>query len=134
MPDKLMRTAVVMSFFLLLALFSGCGTNGTHLTEADNGKQIILKPGDGLTVTLESNPTTGYSWQVVQLDQTVLSADGEPEYKQDSGSEGVAGAGGTQTFRFKAMNSGKTSLELGYMRPWESVQPVETYTIQVEVE
>ena len=29
MADKLMRTFVVMSFFLVLALFSGCGTNGT---------------------------------------------------------------------------------------------------------
>ena len=134
MADKLMRTAVVMSFFLVLALFSGCGTNGISLTDADNGKQIALQPGDILTVTLESNPTTGYSWQVMELNQGILVQDGDPEYKQSPGSEGMVGAGGTETFRFKAVGSGETSLGLGYMRPWESVPPIETFTLQVSVE
>jgi inhibitor of cysteine peptidase len=134
MADKLMRTAVVMSFFLMLALFSGCGTNGISLTDADNGKQITLQPGDTLTVTLESNPTTGYGWQVMELDQTVLVQDGDPEYKASSGSGGSVGAGGTETFRFKAVHSGATALELGYLRSWESVPPIETFTIQVGVE
>lgn len=133
MADKLMRTAVVMTFFLILALFSGCGANGTHLTGADNGKQISLKTGDIFTVTLDSNVTTGYSWQVTELDQAVLVQEGEPEYKQAPGSEGSVGAGGTETFRFKAVGSGTTSLGLGYMRPWESEPPVETFVIQVEV-
>lgn len=134
MADKLMRTAVVMSFLLVLALFSGCGTNGTSLTESDNGKQVTLQPGDTLTVTLESNPTTGYSWQVMELDKAILVQDGDPEYKQSPGSGGLVGAGGTETFRFKAVGSGKTSLELGYMRPWESAPPIETFTIQVGIE
>ena len=134
MADKLMRTAVVMSFFLVLALFSGCGTNGISLTDADNGKQIALQPRDILTVTLESNPTTGYSWQVMELNQGILVQDGDPEYKQSPGSEGMVGAGGTETFRFKAVGSGETSLGLGYMRPWESVPPIETFTLQVSVE
>jgi inhibitor of cysteine peptidase len=133
MADKLIRTVVVMSFFLVFALFSGCGANGTSLTEADNGKTINLQPGETLTLTLESNPTTGYSWQVMELDNAVLTQEGDPEYKQSSGAEGLVGAGGTETFRFKTIGSGETSLSLGYMRPWESVPPVETFTIQVDV-
>ena len=43
MADKLMRTAVVMTFFLILALFSGCGTKGTSLTDADNGRQFSIQ-------------------------------------------------------------------------------------------
>jgi len=134
MADKLMRTMVVMSFFLILALFSGCGTNGNSLTEADNGKQITLRAGDTLTVTLESNPTTGYSWQVMDLDQTVLVQDGQPEYKQAPSSEGLVGAGGTETFHFKAVGPGEGSLSMGYMRSWESVQPAETFEIQLQVQ
>jgi inhibitor of cysteine peptidase len=133
MADKLIRTVVVMSFFLVFALFSGCGANGTSLTEADNGKTINLQPGETLTLTLESNPTTGYSWQVMELDNAVLTQEGDPEYKQSSGAEGLVGAGGTETFRFKTIGSGETSLSLGYMRSWESVPPVETFTIQVDV-
>jgi inhibitor of cysteine peptidase len=134
MADKLMRTVVVMSFFLALALFSGCGTNGISLTEADNGEQITVRPGDIVTLTLASNPTTGYSWQVMEIDAAILVQDGDPEYKQTPGSEGLVGAGGTETFRFKALSAGRTSLNLGYMRPWESVQPIETFEIQVVVQ
>ena len=134
MADKLMRTAIVMSFFLILALFSGCGTKGTSLTDADNGKQITVKSGNLVTLTLVSNPTTGYSWQVMEIDSVILIQDGEPEYKQSPGSEGLVGAGGTETFRFKAVGSGETVLSLGYMRPWESVQPTETFKVQVVVQ
>ena len=134
MADKLIRTVVVMSFFLILALFSGCGTKGTSLTDADNGKQIAVKSGDLVTLTLVSNPTTGYSWQVMEIDSAILVQDGEPEYKQSPGSEGLVGAGGTETFRFKVVGSGETTLNLGYMRPWESVQPTETFKVQVVVQ
>jgi inhibitor of cysteine peptidase len=107
MADKLMRTFFVMSFFLVLALFSGCGTKGTNLTDADNGKQIFIKTGDMLTLTLPSNPTTGYSWQVMEIDNAILTQNGEADYKQSSDSEGLVGAGGTETFHFKAVGTGK---------------------------
>ena len=134
MADKLMRTVVMMSFFLAPALFSSCGTQGTQITDVDNGKQITIRSGDVATVTLVSNPTTGYSWQVMEVDNTILVQDGNPEYKGAQGSEGLVGASGTETFRFKAVGTGTTTLELGYMRPWESVPPIETFNIQVVVE
>jgi inhibitor of cysteine peptidase len=133
MADKLIRTAVVMSFFLMMAFFSGCGANGVSVTEADNGKQASLQSGDEMTLTLASNPTTGYSWQVLQIDNAVLIQNGEPEFREASSSDELVGAGGTETFRFKAADAGKTILELGYMRPWESVPPVETFSLQVVV-
>ena len=134
MADKLIRTAVVMSFFLAMALFSGCGANGTSITDADNGKQITVKSGDVITVTLASNPTTGYSWQVMEIDNAVLVQQGDPEYRQASGTEGLVGAGGTETFRFKGTGTGRTTLKLGYMRPWESIPPIETFSVQVIVQ
>ena len=134
MADKLMRTFVVMSFFMVMALFSGCGAKGANLTEADNGKQITVKSGDVITLTLNSNPTTGYSWQVMEIDNAVLAQQGDPEYKQASGAQGLVGAGGTETIRFSVVGKGTTTLELGYMRPWESVSPIETFTLQVVVQ
>ena len=134
MADKFMRTVVIMSFFMVMALFSGCSTNGVQVTDADNGKQITVKPGDVMTVTLVSNPTTGYSWQVMEIDNTILIQVGEPEYEQSPGSEGLVGAGGTETFRFKVVGAGKTTLGLGYMRPWESLPPIETFSVTIRVE
>jgi inhibitor of cysteine peptidase len=71
---------------------------------------------------------------VMELDHSVLIQEGEPEYKQSPGAEGLVGAGGMETFRFKVVGSGETSLGLGYMRPWESVPPVESFKIQVIVQ
>lgn len=131
MADKLMRTVVVMSFFLAMALFSGCGANSSKITDANNGQQISVKQGDVITVTLVSNPTTGYSWQVTAIDNSIIIQDGEPEYNQSPGSEGLVGAGGTETFRFKVIGSGEATLSLGYMRPWESVPPIEAFSIVI---
>jgi len=135
MADKLIRTAVVISFFLALAFFSGCGTNNeVQATQVETGRQTTLQPGEVMTVTLNSNPTTGYSWQVMEIDNAILIQEGNSEYKQSSDSEGLVGAGGTETFRFKAVGTGETSLELGYMRPWEDNPPIETYSVQVIVQ
>lgn len=134
MADKLVRTMFVMTFLLILALFSSCGTRGISLTETENGQQLNLAPEETLTVTLASNPTTGYSWQVLEIDSAVLALDGDPEYRQSSGSEGLVGSGGIETFHFKAAGSGETTLKLGYMRPWESEPPVETFEIRVVVQ
>ena len=134
MADKLVRTTFVMTFLLILALFSSCGARGTSLTEVENGQQVNLEPGDSLTITLESNITTGYSWQVLEIDPTILSQEGDPEYRQSPGSEGLVGAGGAETFHFKAAASGETTLKLGYMRPWESEPPVEAFEIIVIVQ
>ena len=132
MTDKLMRIVVVMSFFLGMALLSGCGTNGVHLTDADNGKQVAVKSGDVIDVTLESNPTTGFSWQLTEMDNAILKQVGEVEFESDG--RNIPGAGGTETFRFEALSTGEVALTLWYMRPWESVQPLEIFTIQVVVQ
>lgn len=134
MADKLMRTTVLITFFMVLALFSGCGARDTLTTASDNGREITLQQGRILSVILESNPTTGYSWQVLQIDNKILAQDGDPEYTQAAGSEGLVGAGGTQTYHFKAASTGKVTLVLGYMRPWEDVPPTQTFTLTVNVE
>ena len=134
MADKLMRTMVVISFLLVIAFFSGCGANETQTATAENGRQITLQPGEVMTVTLNSNMTTGFSWQVLKIDNAILIQEGDSEYKQSQNSEGLVGTGGTETFHFKAVGTGETSLELGYMRPWEDVPPIETYKVQVIVQ
>ena len=113
----------------------GTGTpDGVSLTGADNGKQVIVNSSDKIILTLESNPTTGYGWQVIEIDNAILVLEGDPEYKQSPGTEGLTGAGGTETFRLKAVSTGETTLGLGYMHPWESVPPIETFSIQVVVQ
>ena len=110
------------------------GTADVVLGAEDNGSQVELSSGQVLEVTLESNPPTGYSWQVSEVDDAVLTQLGEPEFQQaPTEGEPLVGAGGAETFRFAA-TTGETTLTLVYHRPWEEgVEPLETFTVQVVV-
>jgi len=43
-----------------------------NVDEEDDGSQVELEQGQILVVTLESNPTTGYSWEVVETQESIL--------------------------------------------------------------
>lgn len=100
----------------------------------DNGSEVVLAAGQVLEVTLESNPTTGFSWQVSEVDGAVLAQVGEAVFQQaPTEGEQLVGAGGVETLQFAA-SPGETTLTLEYRRPWEKdVDPLETFTVQVTV-
>jgi inhibitor of cysteine peptidase len=127
---KLIKVFVLIS--LLLAALTACGSaNEVKLDAGDNGSQVELKSDQTLVISLEGNPTTGYTWEVAELDEGVLKQVGETEFEAESD---AVGSGGVQTLRFETVNSGQTDLELVYHRSWEEdEQPVDTFSIQVVV-
>lgn len=78
----------------------------------------------------EGNPTTGYEWTVASADPSGI-VEIEREYEPFAG--GDAGTGGMYTFTVTALQSGETTLEFWYARPWESVQPLEKKVYAVSV-
>jgi inhibitor of cysteine peptidase len=120
---------VLLLIVAVLMVYGPCPRE-VHLTAADNGREIDLKKGDVLVITLKGNPTTGYTWDVVEpLDAQILQQVGEIEFKPESD---LLGAGGVQIIRFEIVNTGRTALKLVYHRPWEKdVEPLETFAIQV---
>jgi inhibitor of cysteine peptidase len=154
--NDLLRIGFASALLAVLVLAAGCGSGGAAtpdpgldrggepttvpgagdvvLGAADNGSQVDLSSGQVLAITLESNPTTGYRWELSQVDEAVLSQVGEAEFrKAPTEGEQVVGAGGTETLRFAAA-TGETTLTLVYHRPWEEdVEPLETFTVQVVV-
>ena len=123
----------LLTLIVALTLATACSPQQeVKASIADDGREKQLKKGQTLVVTLEGNPTTGYSWEVAgPLDEQVLRQAGEPEFQQESD---LVGAGGVQILRFEAVNAGKMTLKLIYHRPWEKdVEPLETYSIQVVV-
>lgn len=117
-----------------LALLAGCQAAQVEAGIAENGESIDLAPGQMLSIRLDSNPTTGYSWAVIRVDQAILEQQGEAVFVQENGQSNLVGAGGTETYRFKALREGETVVELGYLRPFEKgVAPINTYTLQVTV-
>ncbi len=110
---------------------TGTGLEPVALDASDSGSRIQLQKGQTLVVELEHNPSTGYNWEAVDLDQAVLKQVGEPEFEAESD---LLGAPGTLTLRFEAAGAGETELSLVYHRSWEEdAEPLETFTVQVTV-
>ncbi|HEY5001092.1 MAG TPA: protease inhibitor I42 family protein [Candidatus Cryosericum sp.] len=107
------------------------------ITRASGGDKITgdtfeTTVGKTFTIALDANMTTGYNWSqtikdtnvVAYLDNAYVAAAADPK---------VVGGGGTDTFTFKAVGKGTTTITLIYARPWESVPPAQTRTITVTV-
>ena len=134
MPNNKFSLVALFTLLLALAMATACSQQQQEVktTIDDAGREMQLKKGQTLVVTLEGNPTTGYSWEMAEpLDEQVLRQVGETEFKAESE---ALGAGGMQILRFEAVNAGTMTLKLVYHRPWEEgVEPLETYSIQVVV-
>jgi len=102
-----------------------------RLGDADNGRQVELKMGQQLVVSLEGNPSTGYTWEVTEVDAKVLRQSGEPEFQPQSN---LPGAPALITLRFQTVGAGTTDLKLAYRRPWEkNTPPAQTFAVRVSV-
>lgn len=82
---------------------------------------IEIKNGDNFSIVLETNPTTGYEWQV-DFDSVYLELV-EQKYAPDSPE--LIGSGGKETFKFLAKKSGTIEITFSYLRLWEEKEPIE---------
>ncbi len=110
-----------MSLFLVILfstlLIAGCGGNGDPESHSDPSRTIKVKNGDEFVISLESNPTTGYSWQETS-DSTMVSLI-NVDYEEDQAEEGMVGVGGKEFFTYRALQSGETKIEMVYGQHWE---------------
>ena len=106
-----------------------------RLNDGDNGKTVKVAVDGTVTLTLESNPTTGFSWiGVDKADKDILKLE-RNDYKQNASPAGMVGVGGRDTIVYRALKKGKAKIDLTYMQPWEPNSEFNTnYTITVEVE
>src|SRR5262249_1922820 len=93
---------------------------------------IEVEDGAQFTISLASNPTTGFSWQLGEaLDEdvvTLVSHNYIPPERQ------IPGAGGFEGWPFRAPGPGETSIVLNYLRTFEmGVPPARTETFFVTV-
>jgi predicted secreted protein len=112
-----------------VSCLSGC-FGPVVLDGTADGTIQMVDLGDVLIVELRGNPTTGYEWrQTDSLNQAVLEPRG---YEYIPERPEIVGSGGLWRFRFKAVHTGSTPLELEYRRSWEEA-PIETFSVIVTV-
>lgn len=114
--SRWLSLAVVFLSLALVFTLGGCG--GEAREYSDPSVPIVVEEGQEFSILLESNPTTGYQWQLTQPpDEAVLSLV-KTEF-EETGEEGLVGAGGEERWTFKAEGRGRTTLYFVYIRPWE---------------
>lgn len=111
----------------LTLLLMACGTQTTEpktvkVTEDDDNSSLDLRVTDVLEVTLESNPTTGYQWEMIGDVSYYLRQLGKVEYEPRGNS---MGSGGSNILRFEAIRTGKMKLEFVYRQPFNKEGPAE---------
>ncbi len=86
-------------------------------------EKINVKSGKTFSISLDSNPTTGYHWELEKAIDRKLVKLQKTEYIAPE--TNMAGAGGKEIFVFKALKPGSTTICLKYVRPWEEgIKPV----------
>ncbi|MDY7018579.1 MAG: protease inhibitor I42 family protein [Chloroflexota bacterium] len=132
MKSKLVPICVIIA--ISLCLF-GCSSapKSVSVDASYDGKEVELGVGDSLLVTLESNSTTGFSWELAKIsDETVLKQ--IHQKYEGPGSGAPPGAGGQEVWTFKAFKDGTSSISMEYSRPWEGGEKAaETFNLTVIV-
>jgi inhibitor of cysteine peptidase len=131
MTKHIVRVVPLLIFATMMAVIvstSAAAGEPVLMSEADNGKTIIIAKGDSLVIRLKSNPSTGYGWQVGKNNDSILKLIGLPAFHPAE--HEIPGAPGRQSFTFVAIAKGSDAIELGYARPWENgVAPVKTFGV-----
>ncbi|GIW08019.1 MAG: hypothetical protein KatS3mg060_2824 [Dehalococcoidia bacterium] len=105
----------------------------TAPTFTDPAQPIEVRTGQFFAIALQSNPTTGFSWQLDPTPSPAVVVLVTSRYQPPS--QGRPGAGGTQLMTFHAVGPGQATITLNYARPWEQgTPPARTVQFHVTVQ
>lgn len=102
-------------------------------------KEVEVSAGGTVLITLESNPTTGFKWELVKIsDETVVKLLEQrfeaPKPKVEMNRGPVTGAPGKELWTFKALKKGLSRIQMEYSRPWEGGEKgVKKFVLQIIV-
>lgn len=97
--------------------------NTVKIDEWDAGKRIYVKPGSLINLTLQANPSTGFQWKITKLNPAKIRLIKHFFWKQNAFphlNPRLIGCGAPckETWMFKTVNTGRTTLELTFLQPW----------------
>ncbi len=119
-----MLKKIIISFALLFCV----STFAAHITKplqfTQNNKPLVLTTHNPtVTITLPSNPTTGFTWSIQKYDTNLLKLVSQ---KYTPPNSHLMGAPGIQQYTFQAIKTGFTVTQVGhvvlkYARQWTTV-------------
>jgi len=92
------------------------------ISDADNGAHITVGRYDVLTISLEANPSTGYSWSPADVPGFLEKV--SEEFIPDND---LLGSPGEVIVHYVGRSQGQGPVELVYKRPWQDHGAAETH-------
>ena len=91
---------------------------------------IMTSANKNFTIALDSNPSTGYSWRVKTIDNSLTNLVNDTYLAPSSK---LLGAPGKEIITFQALKQGHTTIVLQYIRPSDLNHPAATYSIELAI-
>ena len=105
-----------------IIIMSACSSlpNNVSVDASSSGKRVEVFVGSSFTVTLDSNATTGYSWELKEISNPAVLE--KTDNKYEAPTSGLMGAGGKEVWTFKVLKAGTSTLTMEYSQPWAGGQ------------
>lgn len=128
----MIRNAAACVIVLAALAVPGCKAPEVIDVKIDGDKTVGLRMGQLLRLKLDSNPTTGYSWDIASMDDNgVVRQFGKMRYVREGE---MMGSGGYQLYRITPLKKGTAAVRFEYKRPWEKdTEPVKKHTVRIVV-
>ena len=130
-----MKKLLTVLFASALAL-AACGGKATEpavepLNISEPGKSIEVAAGNEFKIFIDSNPSTGYHWDLIgALDESIVQFVSR-DYRADE--PVMPGSGGKDVWVFQAVAAGETTITLGYFPPGVDGTAAQEVTFKVVV-
>ncbi|MBI4706631.1 MAG: protease inhibitor I42 family protein [Candidatus Omnitrophica bacterium] len=129
-----MKAKLTMLFLFALSVLICVSAHAENnpKTEPELYTRIEINAGEDVIITLDANPTTGYTWEIAKpLDKIILGKISSSYVPEETGR---VGSGGKEIWVIKTLKPGKTKAIFHYLRSWEkNVPPVKTETFLIIV-
>jgi inhibitor of cysteine peptidase len=112
----LVIVVLAISGWLIYLNYYNNSPNPPKIQISEDQQNVTLKMNQELTITLSSNKTTGYSWQLNNsYDKNVIKLISNDYVAPNSE---LMGAPGQELWNFKSIDKGSTTVQLDYSRSW----------------
>jgi inhibitor of cysteine peptidase len=109
-------------------------TGTIEVSAKDRDQTVRAAVGNLVRITLESNPSTGYNWELRDFEFGVAVFHSGDLVARDNAGNVLFGAPGDTVITLQAVKPGRQDIKLVYRRQWEPPDQVaETFQFQLEV-
>ncbi len=133
---------LILILGIIVGMMAGCSQSSLSpaqviVDESSNSQTVKIATGGSLQVALNSNRTTGFSWELNQISDTTVLEKASNTYENPQATSGkpLVGAGGRELWNFKALKKGTATISMEYSQPWSGgTKGAQKFNLTVTVE